>query len=52
MPPTRQLWVVVEGNNDEENIARHAAAQVGVGAVLVARSKIEQSYEPRMISAK
>ncbi|HZO83839.1 MAG TPA: hypothetical protein VFC26_01420, partial [Verrucomicrobiae bacterium] len=41
-----RLWVVVE------ETAREAAAKAGVGAVIVARAKIDQSYEPRIISAK
>jgi hypothetical protein len=39
-----RLWVVVEDAS-----AREVAAKVGVGAVIVARTKIDQSYEPRMI---
>ena len=38
-----RLWLVVE------ETAREVAAKVGVGTVIVARAKIDQSYEPRMI---
>ena len=41
-----RLWVVVEES------AREIAAKAGVGAVIVARAKIDQSYEPRLISTK
>jgi len=41
-----RLWVVVEES------AREVAARAGVGAVIVARAKIDQSYEPRIVSAK
>src|SRR2546427_5711414 len=48
-----RLWVVVAGSQTpDETIARELAAKAGVGAVIVARAKIDQSYEPRMISAK
>lgn len=50
--PANQLWVVVEGTAGEETVARRTAAQAGVAAVIVARTKIDQSYEPRMVSAK
>jgi hypothetical protein len=39
-----RLWVVVE-----EMAAREVAANAGAGAVIVARTKIDQSYEPRTI---
>ena len=38
-----RLWVVVE------ETAREVAGRAGVGAVIVARTKIDQSYEPKMI---
>jgi hypothetical protein len=48
--PARRLWVVVEGlRADEEATARELAAKAGVGAVIVARARIEQSYEPRVL---
>jgi hypothetical protein len=50
---SNRLWVVVEGSRPpDEAIARELASKAGVGAVIVARAKIDQSYEPRMISAK
>jgi len=49
----QRLWVVVEGfRPDEEAASRELAAQAGVGAVIVARAKIDQSYQPRMVSTK
>jgi hypothetical protein len=46
----QRLWVVVEGLLPvEETTARELAAKAGVGAVIVARVKLDQSYEPRMI---
>ena len=42
-----RLWVVVE-----DAAAAKEAVKAGVGAVIMARTKIEQSYEPRMISTK
>ena len=48
-----RLWVVVEDTRNAEGVtARELATKAGVGAVIVARAKIEQSYEPRIISAK
>lgn len=41
-----RLWLVVE------ETARPVAAQSDVGAVIVARAKIDQSYEPRIVSTK
>jgi hypothetical protein len=53
--PHKQLWVVVQGydvNPDEERTARKAALRTEPGAVLVARTRIDQSYEPRIVSAQ
>ena len=48
-----RLWVVVEGSQPaDEATARELAAKAGVGAVIVARARIDQSYEPRMIPTK
>jgi len=48
--PRARFWVVVEGSGSgEEKEAREAAAKAGVGAVIVARARIDQSYEPRII---
>jgi hypothetical protein len=50
---SNRLWVVVEGvRPTEEATARELAAKAGVSAVIVARTRIDQSYEPRMIPAK
>jgi hypothetical protein len=50
--PASQLWAVVQGSEAEEDAARKTAAQAGVAAVIVARAKIDQSYEPRMVLTK
>jgi hypothetical protein len=53
--PHRRLWLVVQGYDvppTEEAAARAAAATAGVGAVLVARSRIDQTYEPRVMKVK
>src|SRR5206468_11643313 len=51
--PHRKLWLIVQGTNrDEELAARRIAAQTGAGTVVVARTKIDQSYEPRISSLK
>lgn len=42
--PLDRLWVVVA-----EASAAELAAKAGVGAVIVARTKIDQSYEPKII---
>jgi hypothetical protein len=48
-----RLWVVVEDARNAEGVtAREVATKAGAGAVIVARAKIEQSYEPRIISTK
>jgi hypothetical protein len=48
-----RLWVVVEGSpTGDEPMARELAAKAAVGAVIVARTKIDQSYQPRMVSTK
>ena len=48
-----RLWVVIDGSQKApENIARKLAANAGVAAVIVARAKIDQSYQPQMISTK
>ena len=48
-----RLWIVVESPRaSEEATARQLAAKAGVGAVIVARARIEQSYEPRMVQEK
>jgi hypothetical protein len=48
-----RLWTVIEGlRPEDEAITRQLAAQAGVGAILVARTKLDQSFEPRMVTAK
>ena len=48
-----RLWVVVDDSPAAGGItSRKLAAQAGVGAVIVARTSIDQSYEPRMIPVK
>jgi hypothetical protein len=51
--PSARLWVVVEDAGNVEGVtARELATKAGVGGVIVARAKIDQTYEPRIISAK
>ena len=51
--PPQRLWVVVEGiRPSEEATAREVAAKAAVGAVIVARTSIDQSYEPKLFPAK
>jgi len=50
-----RLWLVVQGYGipkGEEKSARRIAAQTGVSVVLVARSRIDQSFEPRNVTVK
>jgi hypothetical protein len=50
--PHERLWLVVQGyDTAEEPAARKLAAEQGVAAVVVARTRIDQSYEPRIIPA-
>jgi hypothetical protein len=54
MPPDR-LWLVVQAYDtpsEEVAAARAAAVKAGVGAVVVARARLDQSYEPRIVKAK
>ncbi|MBI4326397.1 MAG: hypothetical protein HY674_14200 [Chloroflexi bacterium] len=49
----QRLWAIIEGlAPDAEATARELAVKAGVGAVIVARAPIEQSYEPRMVRLK
>ena len=53
--PHDRLWLIVQAygvSRAEENAARHAAAKTGAGAVVVARTRLNQSYEPRVVSVK
>ena len=50
--PQPKLWVVVQGYDvdiQEEQSARKAAFEVGADVVLVARTGIDQSFEPRIV---
>jgi hypothetical protein len=50
--PQQKLWVVVQGYDvtiSEEAAARAAAMRIGPGAILVARARIDQSFEPRFV---
>jgi hypothetical protein len=45
-----RLWVVVEGEpSGDEATARKLAAEARVGALIIARTPIDQSYEPKII---
>ena len=45
-----RLWVVIDGvSREDEAKAREAADKIGVGGVIVAKIKIDQNYEPRML---
>jgi hypothetical protein len=53
--PRERLWLVVQGYDvsaKEEVAARRAAARLQPGVVLVARSRIDQSYAPRIVKVK
>jgi hypothetical protein len=51
--PRERLWLVVQGVEKlDEQAARDLARRSGVGGVVVARVKIDQSYEPRIIAVK
>jgi hypothetical protein len=53
--PREQLWLVVQGYGvtlEEETAARKTASKTGAGAILVARTRIDQSYEPRIVAVK
>jgi hypothetical protein len=50
--PPRSLWLVIQGYDlpsGEENLVRRAAARLDAGMILVARTRIDQSYEPRIV---
>jgi len=47
-----RLWLVVEGGHNDEASARRRAKELGASAILVTRTRIDQSYKPRIISAK
>jgi hypothetical protein len=50
--PHQRLWLVVQGyevTGAEERAARETALKTGAGAVFVARTHLDQSYEPRIV---
>jgi hypothetical protein len=50
-----RLWIVVQGYDvpeSETQTAVAAAAKHAPAAILVARSRIDQSYEPRIVKVK
>lgn len=54
VPPSR-LWVVVQGYDvpaEETVAARKEASRTGAGAIIVARTWLDQSYEPRIFTPK
>ena len=53
--PRDRLWAVIQGydvTKTETDAALRAAAKAGVAAVVVARTRIDQSFEPRIISVE
>lgn len=45
-----RVWAVVDGTDPGgEAMARQSAAKAGAAVVVVARTRIDQSYEPRMV---
>ncbi len=53
--PAERLWLVIQGYGTtaaDETALRRAAAKTGAGAVLVARTRINQLYEPRIVAVK
>lgn len=53
--PHERLWLVVQGYDlpaEDVAAARQAAAQTGAGAVFVAQTRLDQSYEPRVVAVK
>ncbi|MGE5194239.1 MAG: DUF3179 domain-containing (seleno)protein [Deltaproteobacteria bacterium] len=53
--PHERLWLVVQGEGvsaEDGSAARAAAVRTNPAAVLIALTRIDQSYEPRVISVK
>lgn len=53
--PHQRLWLIVQGYDikpKQEVEIRGLAVKLGASAVAVARARIDQSYEPRIISVK
>ena len=47
-----RLWIVADGMQPgDESKVREAAAKAGVGGLISAHVKIDQSYEPKIIRA-
>jgi hypothetical protein len=54
-PPRDRLWLVIQGYDlpiESVAAARKAAVDTGAGAVFVAQTRIDQSYQPRIVAAK
>ncbi|HEX4591707.1 MAG TPA: hypothetical protein VH120_17350, partial [Gemmataceae bacterium] len=50
-----RLWLVAQGYDvpvEEAAAARASAIKTGVAAVVVAKARVDQSYEPRVVKAK
>ena len=48
-----RLWLVVQGyDTKHEPAARRLAATLGASTVIVARTKLDQSFEPRLVQVK
>lgn len=53
--PRARLWLVVQGYDvpaEEQAEVRRAAVAAGAGAVVVARTRVDQSFEPRVVPAR
>jgi hypothetical protein len=51
----KSLWLVIQGfdvTRDEEAAARRSAKTMAAEMVIVARTRIDQSYEPRVVRSK
>jgi hypothetical protein len=50
--PREQLWLVVEGGHSDEQNARRRAKDLSASTIIVTRTRIDQTYLPRLIPAK
>jgi hypothetical protein len=51
--PRERLWLVVQGyDTQHETAARRLARETGARAVVIARTRIDQSYEPHLVAVK
>ncbi|HYV33137.1 MAG TPA: hypothetical protein VEO53_18765, partial [Candidatus Binatia bacterium] len=51
--PHDRLWLVVQGYDTRyEAAAKRLAAEQGMAAIVVARTRIDQSFEPRIIKVE